>query len=187
MAAEPERGGGKARAEDPTWMEIQTPRGTRWHVSQRDGATVIGDPSAGYASGGKSPMKFSNAALANPRGPVNSETQFRMENRDAEPPAGGFPMTACVEARAAALVSITGGIGTPTGHPDLRRENTRVSPVKRGEGLIIPTCPSCRLAIKHGADVAADVHAQAHHEAARAALAAPDAFPPLGGTASKKK
>lgn len=153
------------RAEDQTEMTVTTPRGSRFRVTQREGATGLNTHAA-----------YTNHALAG-AAPLSGRTQWRDANQHVETPEtpGHNFAKACVEARAEALVDLRAPPGLTPHQLNQRMESTQFSPVTRGDGERVATCLTCQAASSAGSKALSET---------TPAAAAPDfknedLFPPL--------
>ena len=161
----------KPRADKPapqteqTTMQVTTPRGSRWHVTQREGAFEIGGQEKSYT----------NSALAHAP-PQSGRTQFRADVGHGVIPAGGENLAgACVEARAEALVDITAPPGLTPLQTNQRMEQTTFGDVHRGSSIRVATCKTCQLAAQEGSETLQQLQRPSEPD-----LSDKEAFPPLG-------
>lgn len=127
------------RTTQQTEMTVMTPRGGRFHVTQRDGV---------FDEEGK--QVYTHKELTGAWAKSN-RTQWRRQNRHTETPQdpGHNFSSACVEARAEALVDLRAPKSYNRKQLNERMEKTDFSEVTRGTH-VIETCLTCQAARKAG-------------------------------------
>ena len=125
------------RTEEPTEMTVTTPRGGRFHVTQRDGAYNMNTGKHSYTHKQLTSVPSRSA-----------RTEWREANQDIESPEqhGHNFSQACVEARAEALVDLRAPKGLSKAELNERMEKTKFSDVTRGTHLRVDTCMTCQSA-----------------------------------------
>jgi len=153
------------RAEEQTEMKVTTPRGGRFHVTQREGAYDLTAKQWAYT----------NHDLAHAPA-LSGRTLWREAHKDEPPKTSNHNYsTACVEARAEALVDLRAPPEATPHERNKRMENTTFEPVTRDAGQRVATCLTCQAASQAGSQATKDTAP----EQAMPSLDDKNAFPSL--------